>query len=475
MKKSEWYIENALKPRKTFFDWCYSQIHTFKWSNKQQTILASDRKNCEVIEKRLTKRTNLTFFDKFYAFCVVLVTAKRVEIQTYCFWSNIENGKQKIKMELSNLERFSNDEYIQIGKWWNEYTTGLTPILPMGGAYTGVTNYEDDWKERIQTISELRYIDFSQAQYFDRHDIGHVYKYRKEIEFLQKIKATTIASQLMRDHEIDYRVFNQNWLKANKSILKNSSLTFDEFELERRIRNRNGKVVQGIDQYLSYKDIKHIPKGVGIVKFQNWVIKKAIDFQYYHDYITMLSDIGKKADTLKTIIPDDLREAHDEALKVYLILEPDIKKRKKALKDAKERRRLEKEERENEIQFKRRLRQIRKYETIIDGYAFVVPKKLEDIVNEGKMLSHCVGNSRYLSEHRDGETTIVFVRKEQEKERPLCTLEYKDGQIAQLQGYKNQEENVPEGVKKASDKWLEWVKQKNSPNKNRASQSNKIA
>lgn len=44
MREASWYIENKLTPPKAFFDWCFSQIHTFKWSNKEKTILSSDRK-----------------------------------------------------------------------------------------------------------------------------------------------------------------------------------------------------------------------------------------------------------------------------------------------------------------------------------------------------------------------------------------------------------------------------------------------
>lgn len=459
MKKKEasWYIDNALKPPKAFFDWCYSNIPTYKWSNKKETILASERKNCEVIEKRLTKNSKLTFDDKFSSYCIVLVTAKRIEIQTHCFWSSVENGKQIIEQELTNLQSLTKDEHIQVGKWWNGYSMGLVPLVPMGGHYTGVEYFQNDWKEKIHTISELKYIDFSNYTDLNLHHLSYLYKYRREIEFLQKINATKISMQLMRGEGIDFRVFNQKWLKENKAQLKNSKLSFQHFELDRRIRNRGGKIVPGINEYMTYQDINHVPKNVGIVKFQNWVIKNKIDISYYRDYITTLNDIGIKADTSKIIMPENLVEAHDEAVKVYIILEPEIRARKEAKLNAKEKRKKEKEELEHADQFKKRLKQIRKYETTIDGYAFVVPKKMSDIVNEGSRLSHCVGNSNYMKNHREGITTIIFVRDENNIDNPLCTLEYRNKKIIQLQGYKNKSKNVPEGVREAADKWLTWV------------------
>ncbi|HEV6650031.1 TPA: DUF1372 family protein [Streptococcus pneumoniae] len=43
-------IDGRLKPPQKFFDWCYSQIPTIKWSNKSQTI-QSGRTGCRVVEK----------------------------------------------------------------------------------------------------------------------------------------------------------------------------------------------------------------------------------------------------------------------------------------------------------------------------------------------------------------------------------------------------------------------------------------
>ena len=68
MREASWYIENKLTPPKAFFDWCFSQINTFKWSNKEKTILASDRKNCYVVEKRLTTRTRVGAYTGYNQF-----------------------------------------------------------------------------------------------------------------------------------------------------------------------------------------------------------------------------------------------------------------------------------------------------------------------------------------------------------------------------------------------------------------------
>ena len=113
MTKNQKIIDGRLKPPKKFFDWCYSQIPTIKWSNKSQTI-QSDRAGCRVIEKRLTKSSRLDFYDKFHSFAIILVTSKRIEIQSYGFWSRYTNGKQSIRMQLINFERLSDNQVIQL-------------------------------------------------------------------------------------------------------------------------------------------------------------------------------------------------------------------------------------------------------------------------------------------------------------------------------------------------------------------------
>lgn len=444
MREASWYIENKLTPPKAFFDWCFSQINTFKWSNKEKTILASDRKNCYVVEKRLTTRTRLTFFDKFYSFAIVLVTSKRIEIQSYAFWSSVEDGVQTIEYRLSNFEQFANDEHIKVTEQNDRFFYGLMSNYGgMSGAYTGTHFYSNNWKERVEKISELRFLKFSTLSLYN---IENCYKHKKEIEFLQKINAKVLAEDVMYPcytyskhsmrKSVDMRTINENWLRKNKQFFKNSNRSFLEFELEKRIKERKGKLVPGIEQYLDYRDINKIPKGVGIVRFQNWVIKNKVDFSYYLDYLSVLKDLQIEIDSENLIIPKDLVKAHDNAVNLFNQL------------------RLEVEEKD----YDKRLEVISKYETEIDDYAFVIPKKLNELIIEGKKLHHCVGGSGYLEKHKTGQTTIVFVRDKNAINEPLCTLEFRNGKIIQLQGKRNLEESVPESAKIASEKWLEWTK-----------------
>ena len=70
------------------------------------------------------------------------------------------------------------------------------------------------------------------------------------------------------------------------------------------------------------------------------------------------------------------------------------------------------------------------------GLTILVPTCASDIQFEGKRQHHCVGASdRYLIRMNEGESFILFLRKEEAKEEPYYTLEVEyDGKIRQSYG-----------------------------------------
>jgi hypothetical protein len=64
------------------------------------------------------------------------------------------------------------------------------------------------------------------------------------------------------------------------------------------------------------------------------------------------------------------------------------------------------------------------------------PKSIEEIVHEGKVLSHCVGG--YADRHAKGQTHILFLRRRSEPDKPYYTIEVSvSGKISQCYGYRN--------------------------------------
>ncbi|HEL2551277.1 PcfJ domain-containing protein [Streptococcus suis] len=446
--------ERRLKPSKAFWDWCYSQITTYKWSNKHETIVASDMQLGYCIEKRLTKASKLTFFDKVYFFSIVLATAKRIEIQSYMFSSSFDNGKQAINFEMTNLERFEGGKHIKIGRANNDqYLPFLIENYYGSGPYTGNKFYPNNWNKQLQTISELKYIKFDKIGY---HQIERLYKYRYEIEFAQKIGANRLADEIMFPYAftrlgykkmVDMRTLNRRWLQKNKQFFKNSDRSFSEFELARRIGQRNGKLVPGIEKHLDYQDIKHIPEGVGINKFQNWVIKNRINFREYKDYLNMLTEMGIDPEGDAMIVPKDFEAMHQHTVGLY----NQFRAEQRRLQRAEQNRAQREREKQLEAEFKRR----DTFDMTLAGYTFHVPSRVAELIYEGKKLHHCV--SSYTERHLKGKTMIVFVRLASRPNTPLYTLEVNLGQIVQFRGKYNRD--VPEEVWNVAKEWLQVTKQ----------------
>ncbi|MDU7646232.1 MAG: PcfJ domain-containing protein [Enterococcus faecalis] len=417
-----------LTPPKAFFNWCTAQIPTYEWQNKKETILASSRKNCPIIKKRLTKYSRLSFPTKFYSFGIILVRAKRIEIQTHSYWQTITDGIENLVYEPSNLERFSNDTHVKAHYENGHWHEGLLANYGyMSSAYTNTVFYPNNWQENLMTNSELKYL---KLPVISRQELAHIYKYRNEIEFLQKIGATTLANEILFNDErnvfgtwhkkVDMRIITKNWLKANKQRLKTTNPTFHMLMLEKTLKERKVARIEGIENYLHYSQIKQLPKEVNLTKFQHWFMRKGERFSYYMDYLHMLEELNTPF-TDDVLFPKNLQLAHDNATNTLNLLERELE----------------------EQQYQERKIQLKALETEIDDLLFLAPHSLQEIVEEGQVLHHCVGSQHYLEQHTNGTTTIIFIRRKEEPSMPYFTLEYRNQQVTQIQGKRNRQE-VPE-------------------------------
>lgn len=439
-KEPKYYFDNQLKPPKAFFEWCYYSMPTYEWSNKNETIIGSERKHCYVTKKRLAKNSNLTFFDKKKTFAIILSTSKRIEVQTYIVSSRFVEGKQHLDHRLVNLEHFSADKHIKVSNDCSIYKFGLVSTTGMFN-YDWPDLYPNEWRDRLSKNSELKYLNL---WHFSSDDIKTIYKYRKEIEFAQRIKASKVAKDIGEHRAgIDMRIVTKNWLKKHKQFLSNSSRGLEEVRLKEAIEERGGKMVLGVEKYLSVSDLHLIPKEIGIVKFQNYLIKQKTSFSYYEDYISMLEDL-KAPLTKSTLLPKSIHEAHDKAVETLNAIKREVVR----------------------TGYKERAKSLSEIETTVGNYSFIIPKTADDLVKEGQVLHHCVGGSQYIDGHAEGKTTIIFIRKKEALTDPFYTLEFKSKHIVQIRGKYN-EDATPE-VQKAADQWLNQVtnKQKTMRNTN---------
>ncbi len=76
------------------------------------------------------------------------------------------------------------------------------------------------------------------------------------------------------------------------------------------------------------------------------------------------------------------------------------------------------------------------------SYSVLVAEKSQDVKDEGATLHHCVAS--YVSSIISGTTQIVFMRTTNNIDKPLLTIEVKDGSIYQIKGTYNRSATADE-------------------------------
>lgn len=184
-------------------------------------------------------------------------------------------------------------------------------------------------------------------------------------------------------------------------------------------------------RYLAYerKYRAYIPSRP-LIPFESRLIRYVtahdIDFIEYKDHLKMIEKLGLPREQ-KYLYPDDFRTVHEELVNRIRF------ENQKALREKAERRRAEAE------------KMIMKK----DGYVIkplLMPKELRE---EGKKMHHCVGS--YAEKVATGECLIFSVRKEEDIERPLATIEIQEKKVKQVRAAYNNE--PPEDVSVFVKKW----------------------
>ena len=153
------------------------------------------------------------------------------------------------------------------------------------------------------------------------------------------------------------------------------------------------------------------------------------------EYIGWCRELKYDLDNLFIYLPKNFRKVHDRTYKEYQAMKDRKEAARRKRKEALAKKEMEKT--------KAYLKDILSANTGSDnafsikgkGLVLVVPKDAQDIKREGEILHHCVGT--YVEKVAKGETSIFFVRKEKEPDKPYYTMEWKDEQVYQCRGLRN--------------------------------------
>ena len=91
----------------------------------------------------------------------------------------------------------------------------------------------------------------------------------------------------------------------------------------------------------------------------------------------------------------------------------------------------------------------------------IIAKSPSELINEGSILHHCVGNMGYDQKVVDEKSLIFFIRTKDQPDTPLVTVEYSIPEKKVLQCYGDNDTKPSEEILSfVNDKWLPYAKRK---------------
>ncbi|USL89448.1 PcfJ-like protein [Bacillus phage vB_BceH_LY2] len=159
--------------------------------------------------------------------------------------------------------------------------------------------------------------------------------------------------------------------------------------------------------------IHSLPKLIEYLLFECYV-SQGMEFSEaltnYRDYYEMSVDIGYERFEK---YPKFLKTYHDVVARNYKLMEDDVLKKK----------------------FEDEREKFRKLECKMKKFSVIAPQTMSDIVAEGNSQNHCCAS--YSGKVAKGQTIILFLRKTEDLDKSLVTLEVQGNSIVQARGFAN--------------------------------------
>lgn len=177
--------------------------------------------------------------------------------------------------------------------------------------------------------------------------------------------------------------------------------------------------LQFVDQYkVTERDLEHDRTSLGINKelnyFRRQIDKNKLSLrsfkQYYSDYLDMAAERGME-------LTDDIVRVNPKMMEYHNRYLEEKNRKRDAERISKLRKKfpnIKKDYKEN----------CKKMAWENDEYVVLVPRDVEDIVDEGRKQHHCVAASdTYMKRMNEHKSFILFLRKKKNPEEPYYTLE----------------------------------------------------
>lgn len=216
--------------------------------------------------------------------------------------------------------------------------------------------------------------------------------------------------------------------------------------------NLKGDVTKFVERYYPYytKKINFLAKRMTVNKLWTYLSKQEYvtyncSISDYYDYLHECEKLKLDLSRKFILFPEDLRKAHEDTSRAI-----------RELKAQKEAEAIAEQDRAFAVKLKALEK---KYSFSADGLFIRPAKGAGELIKEGASLNHCVAT--YSDKYLNGQTIILFIRKESAPDESYYTMELspQSETVIQCRGLRNCGK-TPE-IEEFLKEWDEWRNKKN--------------
>ena len=235
-----------------------------------------------------------------------------------------------------------------------------------------------------------------------------------QVEYLVKFGLSSYAKNKQLLKKIGKDKSFQKWLFKNHTAIQ-GKFYYVSTIIKAYEENKPLEMVQAYEEKVKKinadKSLKPIRTlfGKNIYKYIDYTDKQQISNSLYCDYLNACNYLGLDMSEPKNCFPHNFMHWHDVRIDEYNTA--------KAIKDAEEKKAL----------YDKFSKVAEKYSKLCNdngAYIVVIAQSPEELINEGKVLNHCVGRMNYDQKFIREESLIFFVRAKENPTEPFVTVEY---------------------------------------------------
>ena len=217
----------------------------------------------------------------------------------------------------------------------------------------------------------------------------------------------------------------KQWLRGVEAIRTPADILFDTWQWLRRM-GETKITLPDIERYkMRRADLHKVREVINLYRLTKYLERQqekhhahTVTLDLYADYIDDCRDLEIDLTKKSNLMPKDLIEAHTtlrEEIRQTRELQQEEECRRKSRKA------FRAAESKNQLYKKLRPKILRKYAFEADGMMIYVPKRLEELIDEGIAMHSCVGG--YVERVATGATIVVFIRSQENHKERIGTME----------------------------------------------------